>query len=174
VKQILQERYRLAEGTHFSVDGIPASVEEAEDLFKRDPFQFQHWIVERVGGFPTKKKSGDHGIDGRLYFEARPSLRSMVLSVKGGLVRPTDIRDLRGVLERESDVELAGFISLRDPTKAMRHEAATAGMYEYSGVSYPRIQFLTVREIVEEKREFLSPTKVGSRIATGQVLLPLS
>ena len=44
----------------------------------------------------------------------------MVLSVKGGHVRPTDIRDLRGVLEREEDAVLAGFISIKEPTKAMR------------------------------------------------------
>lgn len=50
------ERYRLVEGKHFDVSGIPVSVEQAEELFKRDPFQFEHWLVERVGGFPTKKR----------------------------------------------------------------------------------------------------------------------
>ena len=58
----------------------------------------------------------------------------MVLSVKGGNIRPTDLRDLRGVLEREDDAEMAGFISLREPTKAMREEASRAGNYEYSGL----------------------------------------
>ena len=165
--------YRLVEGHDFWVDGIPASVEAAEDLFKSDPFQFQHWAVERVGGFPTQKRSGDLGIDGRLYFEVGRELRSMVLSVKGGHLRPTDIRDLRGVLERERDVELAGFISLKEPTKAMREEAARAGMFGYGQESYPRLQLLTVKDIVEDKREFQTPTKVGSRIATGQTALPL-
>jgi len=174
IREVLTERYRLAEGTHFKVDGIPVSVEQAEELFKRDPFQFQHWAVERAGGFPTQKKSADHGIDGRMYFEAEgKKLREMVISVKGGAVRPTDVRDLRGVLERESNAELAGFISLREPSKAMREEAATAGTYDYKGVKYPRIQFLTVEEMVAEKREFHTPTKMGTRIATGQTsLLP--
>ena len=81
----------------------------------------------------------------------------MVLSVKGGNVRPTDIRDLRGVLEREEETELAGFISLREPSQAMRNEAAEADRkipFEYNGVRYDRIQFLTIREMLEEKREF--------------------
>lgn len=173
IRDILtSDRFRLVEGTHFSVDGIPASVEQADELCKHDPFQFESWAVERVGGFPTKK-TGDHGIDGRLYFEAGKGLKSMVISVKGGVIRPTDIRDLRGVLERENEVEIAGFISLREPSKAMKEEAAVAGQYEYSGVAYDRIQLLTVREILEGHRDFHSPTKIGSRIATGQSSLAL-
>jgi DNA modification methylase len=174
IREVLTEKYRLSEGMHFQVDGIPVSVEQAEELFKRDPFQFQHWAVERAGGFPTQKKGADHGIDGRMYFEGEgKGMQEMVLSVKGGSVRPTDVRDLRGVLEREHSAELAGLISLRPPSKAMREEAATAGTYTYRGVQYPRIQFLTVEDMLVHKREFHTPTKVGTRIATGQTsLLP--
>lgn len=172
IREVLTTRYKLTEEQHFRVDGIPVSVEQAEELFQQDPFQFQHWAVERVGGFPMQKKVADKGIDGQLYFETKTDLRSMVLSVKGGVIRPTDIRDLRGVLERE-EVEMAGFISMKEPTKAMREEAARAGMYEYGGVSYPRIQLLTIREVVEENREFHTPSRVVSRISTGQAALPL-
>jgi DNA modification methylase len=38
IREILSERYRLVEGANFDVDGIPVSVEQAEELFKRDPF----------------------------------------------------------------------------------------------------------------------------------------
>ncbi|MFL5279603.1 MAG: site-specific DNA-methyltransferase [Rhodopila sp.] len=173
IRERLAEQYRLVEGSHFEVDGIPVSVEQAQELFRRDPFQFQHWAIERVGGFPMQKKVADRGIDGRIYFETRDGLRAMMMSVKGGKTRPTDVRDLRGVLEREDDAEMGGFISLEEPTKAMRDEAATAGIYEYGGTAYPRMQLLTIREILEEKREFLTPSKVRSRIAIGQAALPL-
>ncbi|MBM4132731.1 MAG: site-specific DNA-methyltransferase [Nitrospira sp.] len=173
MREVLTEKYRLSEDKHFLVDGIPVSVEQAQELFKHDPFQFQHWAVERVGGFPTLKKTGDKGIDGRMYFETKDTMKSMVLSVKGGTLRPTDVRDLRGVLEREKEVELAGFISLNEPTKAMRQEAASAGVYEYAGHSYPRLQLLTVKEILEDKKDFASPTKMASKITTGQTPLPI-
>lgn len=173
IKEVLTEKYRLAEGVNFQVDGIPVSVEQAEHLFKRDPFQFQHWLIERAGGFPMQRKVADRGIDGRMYFETSNGLREMVMSVKGGGIRPTDLRDLRGVLEREDNAELAGFLSLKIPTKAMREEAARAGCYNYNGVEYPRIQLLTVKEILEYKKEFHTPTRVGSRIATGQQPLRL-
>lgn len=172
IRETLQgPKYRLVEGSHFDVDGIPVSVEQAQDLFSRDPFQFQHWAVERVGGFPTTKKVADKGIDGRMYFESGKQLHEMMISVKGGAIRPTDLRDLRGVLERETSAKLAGFISLREPTRAMREEAARAGVYEYGGVGYERMQLLTIGEIIEQKREFHTPTRIGAKIATAQTSL---
>jgi DNA modification methylase len=167
MREILASKYKLTEGVQFDVNGIPVSVEQAQELFKRDPFQFEHWVVERIGGFPTKK-TGDKGIDGRMYFETRGGLKAMVLSVKGGKLRPTDVRDLRGVLADEPETEMAGFLSIQEPSKAMREAASLAGQYEYAGVLYDRIQFLTVKEILEEKREFHTPTKMGSKLATGQ------
>lgn len=171
-EQLSGERFRLVEGHHFEVDGIPTSVEGAQELFKRDPFQFQHWVVERIGGFPMQKKTADRGIDGRVYFETREGLEEVILSVKGGKLRPTDVRDLRGVMEREGSA-MAGFLSLQEPSKKMREEAAEAGMYEYGGVTYPRMQLLTVGDILEGKRDFHMPTKMGSRVSSPQHSLPL-
>lgn len=166
------ERYRLAEGSHFEVDGIPVSVEQAKHLFDRDPLQFQHWFVERLGGFPMKKKVADKGIDGRLYFETREGLKEVIISVKGGTLHPTDVRDLRGVIEREGAV-MGGLLTLKEPTRGMRSEAASAGMFEYNGVPYPRLQMLTVQEVIEGKRDFHMPTKVASRASSAQTSLPL-
>lgn len=174
VREILTgDEYRLVEGTHFDVSGIPVGVEQAQELAKTAPFQFQHWLVERVGGFPMQQKVADKGIDGRMYFETKQGLKSMVLSVKGGKIRPTDLRDLRGVLEREPDTELAGFLCLHEPTKAMREEAARAGQFRYGDVMYDRMQILTVKDILEDKREFRTPTKLGTRIASAQASLAL-
>lgn len=174
VREVLAERYRLVEGVHYEVDGIPTSVEGAQELFDKDPSTFQNWFVERVGGFPMQRKSADRGIDGRIYFETRDGLREMMIQVKGGKhVRPTDVRDLRGVLEREQNAELAGFLSIVPPTKAMMSEAAEAGTYSYNGVEYPRIQFLTTADVLEAKREFHMPTRVNTKISTGQHALAL-
>jgi DNA modification methylase len=174
VKETLTEKYRLVEGHDFSIDGVPTSVDGAQTLFEKDPSTFQNWFVERVGGFPMSKKTADRGIDGRIYFETRDGLREMMLQVKGGKhVRPTDVRDLRGVLEREANAEMAGFLSITPPTKAMRSEAAEAGTYTYGGVEYPRIQFLTTEDVLVGKREFHMPTRVNTKISTGQQSLAL-
>jgi len=172
IEQQLSERYQLTEDIDYVVDGIPNSVESAKELWDHDKFQFERWAVERVGGFPTKK-TGDKGIDGRIYCEAHRGLRVMVLSVKGGNIRPTDVRDLIGVMSSEPDTEMGGFISMREPSKAMREAAARAGTWDYKGVQYPRVQFLTIREIVEDGRTFDMPTRVRTKGTTGQMNLPM-
>ena len=169
MREVLAEKYRLVEGANFEVDGIPTSVEGAQQLFNKDPSTFQNWFVERVGGFPMQRKSADRGIDGRIYFETRDGLREMIIQVKGGKhIRPTDVRDLRGVLEREENAEMVGFLSVVPPSKAMLSEAAEAGTYEYMGVQYPRMQFLTTEDVLVDKREFHMPTRVNTKISTGQ------
>ena len=173
-ENLVGERYRLVEGHDYTVDGIPTSVDGAQELFNKDPSTFQNWFVERVGGFPMQRKSADRGIDGRIYFETRSGLREMMIQVKGGKhVRPTDVRDLRGVLEREDSAELAGFLSITPPTKAMLSEASEAGTYEYQGVQYPRIQFLTTEDVLVGKKDFHMPTRVNTKISTGQQSLAL-
>ncbi len=172
VEDQLESRYGLLKDEHYEEHGIPNSVESAKALWAEDSFQFEHWAVERVDGFPTKK-TGDKGIDGRIYYETKDELGVMVLSVKGGNVRPTDIRDLRGVLADDPDAALAGFITMKEPSKKMKEAAGEAGMWEYMGVEYERVQILTIKDIVEDKRRFQTPTKIGTKAKGEQTRLPV-
>ncbi|MDR2634253.1 MAG: site-specific DNA-methyltransferase [Treponema sp.] len=167
------QKYGFTEHVEYRIEGIPQSPEQAQYLFEQDPFQFQYWAVEKTGGFCSHKKTGDKGIDGRLYFETGTALCSMVLSVKGGTIKPADIRDLRGVLEREKGTELAGFICLKEPTKAMKQEADAAGVYVYQGLSYPRIQILTIQDIFNGKTWYCPSMVKTLRKDTGQTFLAL-
>ena len=167
----LQERLRLVEGADFEIKGMPRDMEGARDLWKHDKYHFQKWAVEQVDGFVTARKSGDGGIDGRLYFAMpqedaweRDPLRSMVIEVKGGTNVGIDVvRNLRGILERE-DAEMAGLIVLEEPGNKKRvsfgRELAFAGDLAVHGTTYPRMQLLTVSEILAGKR-FTTPSAVG-------------
>jgi len=174
IKHQLIEKYRLVERENFIIDGIPVSFEQAEVLMKSSPHQFQHWAIEQVNGLPTKKKSGDRGIDGKLFIDTKDTLKEMIISVKGGQnITTADIRELRGTLDREDKATLAGFISLHEPTRGIREEAAQAGIWEYKGINYEKIQLLTIKEILEEKRTFHTPTLIGIKGTTGQQSLVL-
>ena len=158
----LTERCGQVEGQDFEVRGVPRDVEGAHDLWKRSPYQFQKWAVEQVDGFVTAKQTADGGIDGRLYF-AHPEhkdLQSMVIEVKGGAsVNISDVRALGDVLRRDSAL-LAGLIVMDvSPGKTKNFGAlmAEAGDLDVLGVKYPRMQMLTVAQIVAGER-FQTPS----------------
>ena len=171
----LEDRLRLVEGQDFEIHGWPQNVEGAEDLWGRDPYQFQKWAVEQVDGFVTSRKTADGGIDGRLYFGLpnRPDLASMVIEVKGGKnVGISTVRDLRGVLERD-EAEMAGLIVLHElgsrKSANFEREMASSGDMEVLGKPYPKMQVLTIQEILDGKL-FNTPGAVGR--SSGQAMIP--
>jgi site-specific DNA-methyltransferase (adenine-specific) len=72
--------------------------------------------------------------------------------VKSGHVKAGDIRDLKGVLDREK-AAIGAFITLEEPTAPMRTEAVSAGFYESEHFKdrHPRIQILTIKELLSGK-----------------------
>ena len=85
-----------------------------------------------------------------------------MLSVKAGKLHATYVRDLRGVMEREK-AEIGVLLSFEQPTKKMRTEAATAGFYSSPWGKHPRMQLLTVAELLEGKRIDYPPSKQVNR-----------
>lgn len=63
------------------------------------------------------------------------------------------MRDLKGVLEREK-AAIGALITLREPTKPMLTEAASAGFYKSENFPerYPRLQILTIKELLDGKQ----------------------
>ncbi len=166
-KRRLEERLHLVEGEDFEVKGIPQTLEGARDLWKRDKYQFQKWCIEQVDGFVTARKTADGGIDGRLYFDTKEKeLQSMVLEVKGGRnVGIADLRALHSVMERD-EAEMAGLIIIEPlgerKERNFHKMMAEAGDLEVYGKQFPRMQMLTVEEIIEGKR-FETPFPQGKR-----------
>lgn len=130
------------------------SLDDAAELAKSDPYQFQWWALGLVGARPVDEKKGaDKGIDGRVYFQdEKGGAKELILSVKAGKTQVSHLRDLRGVLEREG-AEIGVLISMEEPTQPMRAEAADAGFYSSPGWSskHPKLQLLTISEILAGK-----------------------
>jgi site-specific DNA-methyltransferase (adenine-specific) len=136
------------------VVGEPKDVGSARALWEQDPFQFQFWAVSLLEAQPQseQKRGADRGIDGVLYFIDGPrrTPQKVVVQVKGGRVSSPQIRDLKGVVEREK-AALGLFISLEEPTREMQTEAASGGFFHSDiwGRDFPKIQLRTVRELLE-------------------------
>ena len=162
----LSERLGLVEGQDFTVEGVPRTVEGAQDLWERDKYHFQKWAVEQVEGFVTTKRSADGGVDGRVYFAVphAQDLQSMVIEVKGGAnVGINVLRELKGVLDYDNAL-MAGLIVMnplgQTKTRNFNKFMGEAGTLEILGVEYPRMQILTVAEILDGQR-FKTPTVAG-------------
>jgi DNA modification methylase len=136
--------------------GEPTTPNEAGILAEEDKYQFQWWALGLVSARPVEQKKGaDHGIDGKILFRddltaAKPE--QIILQVKGGKTGVKDVRDLRGVLDREK-AAIGVLISLQPPTREMQAEAASTGFYEHkmNKQKYPRIQLRTVKELMTGK-----------------------
>jgi len=139
-------------GIKFEVVGTPTDFDGARDLADRDKYQFQWWACSLVDAQPYqgKKKGADTGIDGLIFFEdEKGSAKRVIVSVKGGEnVGVSMLKDLIATVQREK-AAVGLFVTLTKPTRPMTIEAASAGFYESPmGVSYPRIQILTVEGLM--------------------------
>lgn len=136
----------------YEVIGEPADLQSATQLAKENPFQFELWALGLVWARRNEKKRGsDQGIDGRLFFHDEGQggkTKQIILSVKSGHVSVKDVRDLRGVIEREK-AEIGALLTLDDATKPMLSEAASAGIYKSPFGNYPRMQIRTISELLE-------------------------
>ena len=154
IKSRLRDAFGEEVAKTYAVIGEPTSLPDAAELAKEDPYQFQWWALGLVGARRTDQKKGaDHGIDGRLFFHdegGTGKTKQILLSVKAGHVNVSQLRDLRGVIDREK-AEIGVLLCLEDVTKPMRTEAASAGFYKSPWGNHPRLQILTIGELFEGK-----------------------
>lgn len=182
---------RMAE--HFprisiNIDGIPMDYAGAQKLAERDKYAFQDWAISLIGANPPggeAKKGADSGIDGIILFKDKvefdnpnPRLRKILVQVKGGHHTRANIATLKGDIDRE-DAPMGVLITLNEPTMQMKKEASLSGEYKYSdGVSFPKIQILSIKDWFEGKRPILptntvNPFKTANEKADQVVLFNL-
>jgi site-specific DNA-methyltransferase (adenine-specific) len=161
------------DGVH--IDGEPADEAAALALAERDKYQFQFWIVAKLGATArggVNRKGRDQGIDGVTTFPERDpnnpddttlDHKQVIISVKGGGTSVRDVRDLVGTVEREH-AAIGVLVTARTPTRDMVNEANAAGLYHstWDGSAYPKIQILTAGQIVQGQRIDM-PSQRGMR-----------
>jgi site-specific DNA-methyltransferase (adenine-specific) len=167
MKARLKDRFALDE---VKVLGQPTEVEGAQALAQSPEgrYQFQWWALNLVDAQPVggkEKKGADRGIDGVITFTDKHGvLQTVLVSVKSGHVNSGMVRDLKGAMDAENSV-IGLFITLEEPTKEMRLAADTAGVFhsEVWNRDYPKVQILSIRELLEEAKKpqlppFVLPT----------------
>lgn len=142
----------------YKVIGEPVDLKGAEELAIQDRYQFQWWALGLVGARPAKseqKKGADEGIDGYIYFHddsKKKETKEVIIQVKSGHAGSGMIDALKGVVEKKN-AQIGVFITLEEPTKPMKTGAVSSGYYRSPlGHNYPKIQILTIQELLEGKR----------------------
>jgi hypothetical protein len=167
-KQRLSAFKYLKEGVDYDVEGLPTTLAGAKMMWNQDPKAFEIWCLTELDGIPNEKKGGDKGIDGRIAFKPDgKKTQFAVVSVKGGKLKADDVRSLSHVAAREKASSL-GFgilISMFEPTKGMKMDAASAGSATFNEKKYPLIQWITVQELLHGKRPNLPLINPGAAYA---------
>jgi DNA modification methylase len=157
-------------GKDYRIIGEPVDFESAVDLMKVDPtgYQFQLWALSLVDAWPARSHNGkeitkgaDKGVDGWLTFRESDNLnlQRIVVQVKGGHVGAQDVRDLIGTVQ-SSKAAMGILITLHEPTEPMKQAAFEAEYYESTtwGHKYPKIQILTIPELLKGSKPILPHT----------------
>jgi DNA modification methylase len=158
---VMQARLRDIFDIEVQIEGSPTEVDGARKLAQQLPDgreQFELWALTLVGAMPQggiQKKGADKGVDGVITFtgaDGKPE--TCIVSVKSGGVGAAMIDQLRGAMEAHR-AAMGLFVTLEEPTGPMKAGAAGAGYYhsEVSGKDYPRVQILSIRELLEEGRK---------------------
>lgn len=154
--------------SEYEVHGEPKDLTGAKHLAEEDRFEFESWALSlsNVKARPIGGR-GDKGIDGVIRFfddQKRGKSKTVIIQVKSGTVNPSVIRDLKGTVEREQ-AEMGVLITLKEPTKGMTGEAAEAGFYKNRFGEYPKIQIVTIKELLEGKRLNIPPRHTTENVS---------
>jgi len=155
-------KHRLEDTFHsdlspYEVIGDPKDLASAQALAEQNRYQFEWWSLGLVDARPAqdKRKGADRGVDGYINFfdDNSGKAKTIIVQVKSGGVTRSHIATLNSDREREKS-PIGILITLEEPTRPMLQEAATAGFYEpehFPGHQYPRLQILTIHELLEGK-----------------------
>jgi len=157
---LMRNRLKDSFGIDAEVIGEPVDLAGAKALAHQDRYQFQWWALGLIGARPLgeKKKGADKGIDGVIHFIDDPSgkVSRVVVQVKSGHVGVNAIRELKAVAANDA---IGVLITLEPPTGPMKVEAVDAGYYHSPiwNKEYPKIQILTIEELLKGKTVDMPP-----------------
>jgi site-specific DNA-methyltransferase (adenine-specific) len=129
---LIEKRLRsnFKDAIDFTTEGRPKDLASAQELAKRDKFEFQKWITTEVGGVPWR--GGRKGADGV------------------GM-----IAELVETITREN-AAVGILLMAALPTREMEARAAAAGFYDLDAHGrFARIQIITLAELFAGKRPHL-------------------
>lgn len=141
------------QGIPRDLEGVDALIHQKDDRVRKEYEKWSILTFTENRGIINEKKGADRGIDGTAYIGvSKDSFEPLIVSVKSGRPNLSELRDLRGVIEREKAIG-GVLITRHEPTKAMVAEAKSAGQVkkDYLPV-FDRIRIITAQELLDGAR----------------------
>lgn len=149
-----------------AIDGMPKDIASAVALaHKKDDRvrkEFEKWAILTYTmnrATVNSKKGADAGVDGTAYFwKTQTETEKAIFQVKSGSVGRGDVARLKGDMDGHG-AAVGVLITLEEPTQPMIAEAKKAGRYTdaFTGQNMDRVEIVTIREILEDKRRLTLP-----------------
>jgi DNA modification methylase len=160
IEKRLRHAYGDSAGSMYVVRGIPRDIAAAQSLFHRSPFDFERWAVSLINAQPNEKQVGDKGVDGvARFYITKNSVGRVLASVKGGkTVTPAFVRDLVGTVETQK-AQMGVLITMAEPSPGVLDAVDHGGAYTWplNNQSYPRVQVITIKELLRGVRPKMPP-----------------
>ena len=140
------------------------------------------WAEDKVAGLlnavPNSKKAGDGGVDARYYTEANEVIPIQVKMHKGQVGRP-DLDKLLGVQASWNNQKIRApmslMVTLYPPSEGLKVFAAQQGRVRLRGEQYPKMQVLSVQEMLtKHTRPKLPPVDPRYFVGDTQTRLAIS
>ena len=155
LKQAFSENQAFLDSIKFS--GLPTTPEDAQQLARDYPFEFEKWVCGHIGAIGLYKNPGqkgaDGGIDGVLEFypEAKQKAYAIV-QVKGGGVKPNDVKALFNDVDKEPEATAGIFVCFEKYRKTFENNRNSKQFKDkIAGNQWPVIQLLTIEEMLAGK-----------------------
>ncbi|HEY0307248.1 MAG TPA: DNA methyltransferase [Acidobacteriaceae bacterium] len=154
VKSRLVESFEKKILDHIQVSGIPTTAESALQLAHENPWEFEKWVCGQLGAKGLYKRPGakgaDGGIDGVIEFYADTANKSYaIIQVKGGSVKPNDVKALYSDIENEPYATAGVFVCFDKYRQTVKNSATIKTFKDkIAGNEWPVVQILTIEDML--------------------------
>ena len=140
----------------YQIEGLPTDLASARDLAQRDLKAFQIWAVTQVDGRPNENSAAGRLIHGLIPFRPNGPKKAAKWAVVSVVPEKADLSGLRKLDDlAKKDTKSLGFailICLEEPTDQMLEYCRDLDPIEIEAVQYPRLQILTIKQILSGER----------------------
>jgi hypothetical protein len=147
----------------YSLRGVPGREREVRDLAASSVGEFEAWVLRLLGARPQPGR-GPKGSrsDGELDFADQPGMtRQVAIEVKARQGTVSDVAQVGAHLDR--GLAEIGVLVAPDVTRGAVVAANRAGFFIAAhGEEYPRIQILTIADLIAGGRVRMPRTDIGS------------